>query len=204
MDSQHHLETNVLALINLEVPIQMNCTGCKQGDCTLVCLLWKIHLVLQMCYYVNSLSIVLKKSEHITIYSNEIAQHNQFEQIEMFNMFKCKHFKMVICENRIQWATWIWEILLMFCDVLLHNVLLLAACKGIPITKFKLKIMCAVWEIVTMSKIGHLQDILKMIFDGFALQFINKMHWLQLQYRVQKGKWILVLVRFLERMQIKQ
>ena len=34
-----------------------------------------------------------------------------------------------------------------------------------------------------------------MIFDGFALQFINKMHWLQLQYKVQKGKWILVLVQ---------
>ena len=50
-------------------------------------------------------------------------------------------------------------------------------------------------ELVTMSKIGHLQDILKMIFDEFTPQFVNKMHWLQLQYRVEKGRWILVLVR---------
>ena len=46
-----------------------------------------------------------------------------------------------------------------------------------------------------MSKIGHLQVILKEIFDEFTPQFINKMHWLQLQYRVGKGKWILVIVR---------
>ena len=45
-----------------------------------------------------------------------------------------------------------------------------------------------------MSKIGHLQHILKNIFDEFTPQFINKMHWLQLQYRVEKGKWILVIV----------
>ena len=45
-----------------------------------------------------------------------------------------------------------------------------------------------------MSKIGHLQAILEMIFDEFTPQFVNKMHWLQLQYRVQKGKWILVVV----------
>ena len=46
-----------------------------------------------------------------------------------------------------------------------------------------------------MSKIGHLQVIFEEIFDEFTPQFINKMHWLQLQYRVEKGKWILVIVR---------
>ena len=46
-----------------------------------------------------------------------------------------------------------------------------------------------------MSKIGHLQVILEEIFDEFTPQFINKMHWLQLQYRVEKGKWILGIVR---------
>ena len=46
-----------------------------------------------------------------------------------------------------------------------------------------------------MSKIGHLQVILKEIFDEFTPQFVNKMHWLQLQYRVEKGKQILVIVR---------
>ena len=46
-----------------------------------------------------------------------------------------------------------------------------------------------------MSKIGHLEDIFKMIFNGFTPQFVNKMHWLQLQYRVQKEKCILVLVQ---------
>ena len=46
-----------------------------------------------------------------------------------------------------------------------------------------------------MSKIGHLQHILKNIFDEFTPQFVNKMHWLQLQYRVEKGKQIFVIVR---------
>ena len=46
-----------------------------------------------------------------------------------------------------------------------------------------------------MSKIGHLQAILEEIFDEFTPQFINKMHWLQLQCRVEKGKRILVIVR---------
>ena len=46
-----------------------------------------------------------------------------------------------------------------------------------------------------MSKIGHLQVILEEIFDEFTPQFVNKMHWLQLQYRVEKGKRILVIVR---------
>ena len=46
-----------------------------------------------------------------------------------------------------------------------------------------------------MSKMGHLQVILEEIFDEFTPQFVNKMHWLQLQYRVEKEKWILVIVR---------
>ena len=46
-----------------------------------------------------------------------------------------------------------------------------------------------------MSKIGHLQMLLKDIFDEFTPQFVNKMHWLQLQYRVEKGRRILVIVR---------
>ena len=46
-----------------------------------------------------------------------------------------------------------------------------------------------------MSKIGHLQILLKDIFDEFMPQFVNKMHWLQLQYRVEKGHCILVIVR---------
>ena len=46
-----------------------------------------------------------------------------------------------------------------------------------------------------MSKIGHLQMLLEDIFDEFTPQFVNKMHWLQLQYRVEKGRSILVIVR---------
>ena len=46
-----------------------------------------------------------------------------------------------------------------------------------------------------MSKIGHLQMLLEDIFDEFTPQFVNKMHWLQLQYRVEKGCRILVIVR---------
>ena len=46
-----------------------------------------------------------------------------------------------------------------------------------------------------MSKIGHLQHVLENIFDEFMLQFINKMHWLELQYRVEKQRRILVIVR---------
>ena len=34
----------------------------------------------------------------------------------------------------------------------------------------------------------------KNIFDEFTPQFVNKMHWLQLQYRVEKKRWILVIV----------
>ena len=37
--------------------------------------------------------------------------------------------------------------------------------------------------------------LLEDIFDEFSPQFVNKMHWLQLQYRVEKGHHILVIVR---------
>ena len=46
-----------------------------------------------------------------------------------------------------------------------------------------------------MSKIGYLQNCLEEIFDEFTPKFVNKMHWLQLQYRVEKNKRILVFVR---------
>ena len=46
-----------------------------------------------------------------------------------------------------------------------------------------------------MSKIGHLQMLLEDIFDEFTPQFVNKMFWLQLQYRVEKGRRILVIVQ---------
>ena len=46
-----------------------------------------------------------------------------------------------------------------------------------------------------MSNIGHLQHVLKNIFDEFTPQFVNKMHWLQLQYRVEKQRRILVIVQ---------
>ena len=46
-----------------------------------------------------------------------------------------------------------------------------------------------------MSKIGHLQHVLENIFDEFMPQFVNKMHWLELQYRVEKHRQILVIVR---------
>ena len=40
--------------------------------------------------------------------------------------------------------------------------------------------------VFTMSKIGHLQNCLEEIFDEFTPKFVNKMHWIQLQYRVGK------------------
>ena len=46
-----------------------------------------------------------------------------------------------------------------------------------------------------MSKIGHLQNLLEEIFDEYTPQFVNKMHWLQLQYKVERNRRILVLVR---------
>ena len=46
-----------------------------------------------------------------------------------------------------------------------------------------------------MSKIGHLQNCLEDIFDEFTPKFVNKMHWIQLEYCVKGNKWILVFVR---------
>ena len=46
-----------------------------------------------------------------------------------------------------------------------------------------------------MSKIGHLQNCLEDIFDEFTPKFVNKMHWIQLEYRIEGNKWILVFVR---------
>ena len=37
--------------------------------------------------------------------------------------------------------------------------------------------------------------LLEDIFDEFMPQFVNKMHWLQLQNRVEKGHRILVIVQ---------
>ena len=45
----------------------------------------------------------------------------------------------------------------------------------------------------TISQIGHLQNCLEDIFEGFMLKFINKMHLIQLQYKIQKKNRILVL-----------
>ena len=50
-------------------------------------------------------------------------------------------------------------------------------------------------RLVTMSKIRHLQMLLEDIFDELMPQFVNKMHWLQLQYGVEKGRCILVIVQ---------
>ena len=46
-----------------------------------------------------------------------------------------------------------------------------------------------------MSKIGHLQNCLEDIFDEFTPKFVNKMHWIQLEYHVEGHKQILVFVR---------
>ena len=43
-----------------------------------------------------------------------------------------------------------------------------------------------------MSKIGHLQNLLEEIFDKYTPQFVYKMHWLQLQYKVETNRRILV------------
>ena len=40
----------------------------------------------------------------------------------------------------------------------------------------------------TMSKIGHLQNCLEEIFDEFTPKFVNKLYWIQLQYRVEKNE----------------
>ena len=53
--------------------------------------------------------------------------------------------------------------------------------------------------IFTMSKIGHFQNCLEEIFDEFTPKFVNKMHWIQLQYHVEKNKRILVVVKVLRK-----
>ena len=46
-----------------------------------------------------------------------------------------------------------------------------------------------------MSKIGTLQNALEDLFDECIPQFVNKKHSIQLQYKVEKNKCILVLTR---------
>ena len=46
-----------------------------------------------------------------------------------------------------------------------------------------------------MSKIGHLQNCLEEIFDEFMPKFVNKLHWIQLQYKVERKNRIFVLTR---------
>ena len=43
-----------------------------------------------------------------------------------------------------------------------------------------------------MSKMDHLQNCLEDIFDEFTPKFANKMHWIQLEYHVERNKQILV------------
>ena len=50
-----------------------------------------------------------------------------------------------------------------------------------------------------MSKIGHLQNRLEEIFNEFTPKFVNKMHWIQLQYHVEKNKRMLVVVKVLRK-----
>ena len=54
-----------------------------------------------------------------------------------------------------------------------------------------------------MSKIGHLQTCLEDIFDKFTPKFVNKMHWIQLEYHVDKNKQILVFVRVYKKETVK-
>ena len=46
-----------------------------------------------------------------------------------------------------------------------------------------------------MSKIGHLQNCLEEIFDEFMPKFVNKLHWIQLQYKVERKNRIFVMTR---------
>ena len=131
MGIQCHHQTKV-SLTNLEVHLQKNYTGCRK---TLIIIL--LLLLERIPFDVKSFSIVFMMSSNISIYTNKIAQHNQFEHIpKRFNMFRSVHFKMVICKNPIQSATWIWEILVTFCYVLLGDLLFLALRMGIPINGF--------------------------------------------------------------------
>ena len=53
--------------------------------------------------------------------------------------------------------------------------------------------------VFTMSKIGYLQNCLEEIFDEFTPKFVNKMHWIRLQYCVEKNERILVVVKVLRK-----
>ena len=55
-----------------------------------------------------------------------------------------------------------------------------------------------------MSKIGHLQNCLEDIFDEFTPKFVNKMHWLQLEYHVEGNKQILVFIRMFKKQSQKE
>ena len=55
-----------------------------------------------------------------------------------------------------------------------------------------------------MSKIGHLQNCLEDIFDEFTPKFVNKMHWLQLEYHVEGNKQILVFIRVFKKQSQKE
>ena len=46
-----------------------------------------------------------------------------------------------------------------------------------------------------MSKIGHLQNALEDIFDEYIPHFVNKSHWIPLQYKVEKHNKKFVFVR---------
>ena len=46
-----------------------------------------------------------------------------------------------------------------------------------------------------MSKIGHLQNCLGEIFDELMLTFVNKLHWIQLQYKVERKNRIFIQTR---------
>ena len=46
-----------------------------------------------------------------------------------------------------------------------------------------------------MAKIGGLQNSLELLFDECTLQFVNKKHSIQLQYKVEKCRRILVLTQ---------
>ena len=50
-----------------------------------------------------------------------------------------------------------------------------------------------------MSKIGHLQNCLEEIFDEFTLKFVNKLHWIQLQYKVERKNRIFVMTRIFQK-----
>ena len=59
-------------------------------------------------------------------------------------------------------------------------------------------------HVFIMSKIGHFQNCLEDIFDEFTPKFVNKMHWLQLEYHVEGNKWILVFIRVFKKLDLSQ